>query len=374
MEIKISVIIPVYNMEKYLQECLDTVANQTLREIEIICVNDGSTDNSEKIISQNVEKDSRIILINKENGGAASARNKALEVARGEFVIFMDPDDWYPEKDILEVLYTKAKENDVLICGGSFSEISEEKGLVVEFTGPKAKYAFAEDGLIYYKDYQFDYGYHRFIYNLEFLRKHDIIFPPYLRYQDPPFFVKAMIKAEKFYAVKKIVYRYRVGHQNVQWTERKLTDLLKGLKDNIEMSGEAGLSQLHKLTVERLGRVYRDMYASAIGDNSLAFLRLLIEVDSVINPELIVLEKYGDTYIETIPKIIKRAIEIERTKNLEEIERLEKANKKLKKEIKKLKNDDWKKKYDGISKSVSFKIGRIITYIPRKIVGLFKKK
>ena len=349
MNIRISVIIPVYNMEKFLQNCLDSVLEQTLKDIEIICVNDGSIDRSAQIILENISKDSRIILINKKNEGAASARNAALEAGSGEFVIFMDPDDWYPDNDILETLYLAAKEHHVFICGGSFSEVSDERGLVTEFGGIRAKYTFKDNGLVYYKDYQFDYGYHRFIYDRLFLKENDIIFPPYLRYQDPPFFVKAMIAAEKFYAVSKIVYRYRVGHKTVNWTERKLSDLLRGLRDNIKMSREANLSALHKITVERLGIAYKDLYASHIKDYSANFLHLLMEVDTCIDTDLLYQEMGGQYLIDAIPDIIKRAIELER-------EDLVESNRKLENMYK---------------NSKSFKIGRMITFVPAKIKALF---
>jgi len=310
VETKISVIIPVFDMEKYLQECLDTVLNQTLKEIEIICINDGSSDNSEEIINVNRKKDSRIVLISQENKGVAYARNAGLLCAKGEFVIFMDPDDWYPENDILEVLYNKAKENNVLICGGSFSELND-KGLVTQFSGVRKKYTFDEDGLVYYKDYQFDYGYHRFIYNLEFLRKNDIYFPTYIRFQDPPFFVKAMITAEKFYAVKKVTYRYRVGHQNINWTEKRLYDLLQGLTDNIRMSGEAGLKELHCITVERLAKQYKDMYAKALPTGSSQLINQLFIAQSYINPKLLEGNSQYEKYSNFAADIIMRAFQLQ---------------------------------------------------------------
>lgn len=345
---KISVIIPVYNKADYIQECLDTVKEQTLKEIEIICVNDGSTDNSAEIIEKNVEDDQRIILINKENGGAASARNRGLEIAKGEFVIFMDPDDWYPESDILETLYNTAKKHNVLICGGSFSEVSEERGLVTTFKGIRRKYTFEEDGLIQYKDYQFDYGYHRFIYNLQFLKENNIFFPLYLRFQDPPFFVKAMITAKEFYAIKKIVYRYRAGYQEINWTEKKLVDLLKGLRDNIKMSGEEELAELHKITIDRLAKSYKDMYAKAIGDSSSAILKLLMETQTYINLDL--LKNTNTSLYENMAcDIVIRAIELQ------------------KRDIKK-----WEKKYKGVVNSKAFKISNKICKILRKLK--FKKK
>ena len=89
---KISVIIPVYNVEKYLAECLTSVVNQTFKDIEIICVNDGSTDNSPKILKEFAQKDSRIKIINQENQGLSAARNTGLDVATGEYVSFIDSD------------------------------------------------------------------------------------------------------------------------------------------------------------------------------------------------------------------------------------------------------------------------------------------
>ena len=91
--ILISVVIPVYNVEKYLRECLDSIINQTFKDIEILCVNDGSTDSSAAILSEYAEKDKRIIVINQENRGAGSARNNAIERSRGRYLYFIDADD-----------------------------------------------------------------------------------------------------------------------------------------------------------------------------------------------------------------------------------------------------------------------------------------
>lgn len=105
---KVSVIIPVYNVEKYLRQCLDSVVNQTLKDIEIICINDGSPDNSLEILQEYAKNDERIRIINKSNGGPSSARNAGLEVAQGEFIGFVDSDD-YIEPDYYENLYNRAK-------------------------------------------------------------------------------------------------------------------------------------------------------------------------------------------------------------------------------------------------------------------------
>ena len=118
MVAKVSVIIPVYNVEKYLVECLNSVISQTLREIEIICVNDGSKDGSLKILKEYAAKDDRITIINQENQGLSCARNNALKIAKGEYIQFLDSDD-YLKLDAVEKLYDFAKKNNLDLC--SFS-------------------------------------------------------------------------------------------------------------------------------------------------------------------------------------------------------------------------------------------------------------
>ena len=111
MQPKISILIPVYNTEKYLHQCLTSAIEQTLQEIEIIVVNDASTDGSLAIIQVFQKKDKRIQLIDfKENQGNGIGRNKAIQKATGEYVLFLDADDWL-EKSTAELTYQKAKEN-----------------------------------------------------------------------------------------------------------------------------------------------------------------------------------------------------------------------------------------------------------------------
>lgn len=115
---KLSVIVPVYNVEKYLSKCLDSLINQTLKDIEIILVNDGSPDNSQSIIDEYKKKDKRIKSIIKENGGQGSARNLGLTKAKGEYISYIDSDDWI-DSNMLEEMYNCAKEKDldIVICG-----------------------------------------------------------------------------------------------------------------------------------------------------------------------------------------------------------------------------------------------------------------
>ena len=124
---KISVIIPVFNVEQYLEQCLDSVLNQTLREIEVICVDDGSTDSSLDILQEYAARDKRLQIIKQKNKGAGAARNAGLAVAKGEYLHFLDSDDFF-ELNMLEEMYNKAKKDgsDIVVCG--YSKYDQQLG------------------------------------------------------------------------------------------------------------------------------------------------------------------------------------------------------------------------------------------------------
>lgn len=306
----ISIIIPIYNAAKTLSRCLNSCIFQTLQDIEILLINNGSSDESDKIIKACAE--ARIKVINLDsNVGAPMARNIAMDRATGEFICFMDADDLYPAPDVLQSLYTAAKAHSVEICGGEFSEFApgtlrllppryfessichfdsprhaeppichaepceasqSEKSLMLGeastpaiFPNPQCLkttfplilwgYTFDAPHLLNYENYQFDFGYHRFIYKRDFLNKHNLRFPNFLRYEDPVFFVKAMIKAVSFYAINKIVYAYEVNDEFAKvakWEQKHFEGLLKGLKANLVLAKEHNLECLYSLTLRRI--------------------------------------------------------------------------------------------------------------------------
>lgn len=108
--ILLTIVIPVYNLENYIEECLNSIKNQTFYDFEVIIVNDGSTDNSQKIIEGFISNDSRFKLINQKNGGAASARNTGIKTACGEYITFVDGDDYYLNDTCLETIMQKVQE------------------------------------------------------------------------------------------------------------------------------------------------------------------------------------------------------------------------------------------------------------------------
>ena len=104
----VSVVLPIYNVEKYLPKCLDSVVGQSYENIEIICINDGSPDESEKIVADYMKNDSRIVLINQKNQGLSGARNTGIENAKGEYIMFLDSDDWI-DPETVEVAVDEAQ-------------------------------------------------------------------------------------------------------------------------------------------------------------------------------------------------------------------------------------------------------------------------
>ena len=129
---KISIVVPIYNVEKYVKKCIESLIKQTYKNIEIILVDDGSTDSSAEIIDEYANKDSRIIAIHQKNKGVSSARNTGLKAARGEYIGFVDPDD-YVDCQMYEVMVNKLQASlaDLVVCG--YSKIWESSGKTEKF-------------------------------------------------------------------------------------------------------------------------------------------------------------------------------------------------------------------------------------------------
>lgn len=133
----VSVIVPVYNREKYLARCLDSLINQTLKNIEIICINDGSTDKSIDILTQYQNKDERIKIISQSQAGVSAARNKGIDFAIGDYIGFVDSDD-YVDGDFYEKLYKAAvKTESDIACGGIIRENNKKCTILTEYTNCK---------------------------------------------------------------------------------------------------------------------------------------------------------------------------------------------------------------------------------------------
>ena len=256
--VAVSVLIPVYNAEKTLPECLDSILDQTLKQIEVVCVNDGSTDGSLEILRQYKARDSRVRVFVQANAGASAARNYALERAKGEFVAFADPDDLLPDPQSLAMLYAAARRHGLNAACGSLERMDEDTGKVDR----PPHWQFTVEGVRNWRDNPFDFCYQLFVFKRDMLLKGNVRFPPVARYQDPPFMVRAMAAAGKFYAMPVIAYRYRVGHKAVNWKARdfrKLRDMLRSMADVVRFAKANGIPQIVEQTRTRLLKDYADV-------------------------------------------------------------------------------------------------------------------
>ena len=286
MNPKVSVIVPVYNTEQYLKECLDSIVNQTLRDIEIIIINDCSPDNSIDIICEYEKADNRIIVIDKkQNEGVGKARNDGILAANGEFVIFMDSDDLYPNVSVLEKLYNAAKDNGVNVSCGLKENLYPD-GTIEIMSGLIKEYGlmFYQSGMTKYSDFQYDYGYQCYLIKRQMLIDNSICFPYYSRFQDPPFFVKAMATAKKFYTVNESVYRYRLLNDCSKYTIKKTIDFLCGVMDNLSFAKEQNLAKLYCLSAHRLNTEGSFMAIQNLyNEGNEVLLAKLIEVNQFVD-------------------------------------------------------------------------------------------
>jgi len=202
---KFSVIVPIYNVESYLNECLSSLQKQDWEDYEVICINDGSTDGSRAILSEWVSKLPQIKIVDRENGGLSAARNSGLDVATGEYILFVDSDDWV-EPFMLNRLFTEIDGSDI-ICfacretvGGAFDTLTTEQ----------------TDGWNYYNRHALESRKVPFVcvwqrcYRREFLLENHLRFREGILHEDNEFTPKVCLKARNIKVIPEVLYNYRV--------------------------------------------------------------------------------------------------------------------------------------------------------------------
>ena len=234
--VKISVIIPVYNVEKYLEECLDSVVNQTFEDIEIICVNDGSTDKSLEILNDYASADDRIKVFTQENKRQGAARNLGLDKSSGDYVYFMDSDD-YIDLSTIEKLYNNGISNN--------SDIVVSK--IARFTDDCDKIDYSIPGFDFetqfknvdFNDFTFNYNdIKQYVLNRsfapwmklfkkEFLLENNLQFIEYLAYEDVLFHVQTFLKAQRISFSPNFFYYYRNNPTSTMNTTENGLDIFK---------------------------------------------------------------------------------------------------------------------------------------------------
>lgn len=280
--IKISIIIPVYNAEEYLKQCLDSAIAQTISPKEIICIDDGSTDRSGAILKEYADKYAYIHWYKQKNQGAGIARNYGLRLSQGRFVTFLDCDDYYLDETALEKMYTACVEGCLNVCGSFRSKNVKEHIIPMELH--RSLFAGDEEKIeIEYSKYQFDYHFHNYIYSRKMLEEAGIAFPNYRRYQDPPFFVKAMVTAEKFCVVPVELYCYREDEASLNRKKTYIADALRGMIDNLSVAKNNNLKILHNATVDRINNEYYESIVEKAFDNDFEVLDLLRKANSMVD-------------------------------------------------------------------------------------------
>ena len=229
---KVSIIVPFNNVEKYISKCLTSLIYQSLEDIEIICVNDASTDNSKNIVQHYLENDKRIILLNVDNvSGQSYARNIGMEVASGEYIGFVDSDDWV-ELDMFEKMYNKAKsvDSDITMCQAKLYDDKEQTFYTNDYYSLKSleKYGDKVFKSEETKDEILNINVVLWnkIYKREFLQNTSVKFQNGYIYEDLPFFFETYLKAQRINILWEAPYYYRQNRQfsTMQNSDKKVYD------------------------------------------------------------------------------------------------------------------------------------------------------
>lgn len=271
---KLSIIVPVYNVEKYLPKCLESLIKQTLKDIEIICVNDGSMDNSLAILKEFASKDSRIRIIDNQHQGVAKTRNTGIEQSTGEYIGFVDSDD-YIDIDFFEKLYNSATKSNSDIA---IASILKHKNF---FNIYNAKYTKEETAITIQdkiklcedKKHFFFYAWNK-IYHSGFIKENNIKFSEGQIYEDVMFAIKALYYSNKIISVYGTKYHY-IEHENSltkykDKTGEKEQDLVKAYSELQEFCNSKNIEipeRLNYYTKENFGfilNLYKGKYQSKI--------------------------------------------------------------------------------------------------------------
>ena len=316
---RVSVIIPVYNVEKYLRECLDSIVNQTLREIEIICVDDGSTDGSPEILREYGEKDCRITIISQENRGISSARNHGADIASGEYFYFMDGDDIL-ERDALSRLYQLSEEKslDVLYFDGeSFFETEELKEIkknYITYYARKGDYSRVMTGpqmlheMIAMDEYRSSLCL-QFISSVHY-RQENLRFEEGIIGEDNIFTFQCIMPAHRVYHMKEAFFHRRVRGNSVMTSAGKFEQVYgffagylaieRTFRDNqLNQEDAEGLSMLVRMRLRLTRKLYHDLepeyklcFEALKPEEKTYFLMLVKDYDDNLIKEKELREKY----------------------------------------------------------------------------------
>ena len=280
---KISFIIPIYNAEKYIRQCLDSIVNQTLKDIEIICVDDESNDSTPQILQEYAQKDSRVMLLRQKNARQGAARNNGMAHASGEYIVFVDSDDWC-ELGLAEEVYSCATKNNANCVRYNFTMYHldgrmEEIDTIHEYK--KRGIALARDAFNGLNEIKrvimtIDAAPWKFAYKREFLLKHDIKFPTGMcTGEDVAFTIEVKALTDIFY-LSKSLYNYRVLYCSASHNAREPLPIKAIVETSWQSIQKLGLEQFLQIPFD-LGVVHWCLFAYSLEteESKPAFLEYL---------------------------------------------------------------------------------------------------
>ncbi|HIY62969.1 MAG TPA: glycosyltransferase [Candidatus Mediterraneibacter stercoripullorum] len=417
MEKKVSVIIPVYNAEKYLSDCLISVLEQTLDSVEIVCVNDGSTDSSQSILEKFEQKYENVNVLCKENGGVSSARNIGITASEGKYIVFLDSDDMLDDPTALKTLFDMAQKDelDELFFDAHVifenEEVKEKNQNYVTYYKRKKSYpgVFTGPDLFVQLQSSWDFKPSPCLQMIRrgFLLENKISFPEGIVHEDEVFTVQCITLAERAAYLNQPFYGRRVRADSIMTTTKKAESIqgyfygirimLEFAKSNVLGKDDEFISQYYeriRIMLELCGKSYKNESqeekkeviarireedrplfllfvrhaerAERLYDQmqkarkELEHLEYQLETVNAVRSELS--DKLEKTYAEKseLNRRLQTTYEEKRQRG-DEINR-------LKKEL-----EEEKRKEEKIKNSYSYKIGKTITYIPRKIRKIARK-
>lgn len=234
---------PVYNDEEFIQESLESIFNQTLTDLEIICVDDGSTDNSPAILERYKSKhEGKIKIFNQENQGSGIARNNAMTYATGEYIAFLDSDDIFIDNTALEQMYNVAIKDNANMVSSNLKVIDLNGELIIN----KNLRRFSQHEILKPEEYGIPYSFYKNIFKREFIIENDFKFPDLLRGQDPVFFAEILSKLDKFSTVPVDFYALRSAGNNFGKINsfRKKHDYIEHFRQVFEILENSGFENL----------------------------------------------------------------------------------------------------------------------------------
>ncbi len=225
---KVSVIVPVYNTSGYLCRCLNSILNQTLADIEIICVNDGSTDSCCAILQDYAQKDARIVIINQDNKGLSASRNTGVVASKGDYIAFIDSDDFVHER-FLEVLYSAMIKTNADVAGCDFVKVSNDKLMQMQNVNEQV-YENPLSVLLHRKNFIY-YNVWNKLYKADIVK--NVQFVEGIYFEDWIYNLFVFAQISSFVWVDEKLYSYNVANNSImrsKFTDKKLEDYISGIE------------------------------------------------------------------------------------------------------------------------------------------------